>query len=88
MVASSMFKVYVANLPWSVDDSELFALFAEFGKVKDARVVTDKENQRSRGFGFVSYDTREDAEAAIKASAGREHKGRRLTVELAKPKQR
>lgn len=82
-----MFKVYVANLPWSVDDSELFALFDQFGKVKDARVVTDKESGRSRGFGFVSYDLKEDADKAITAMTGRDHKGRRLTVELAKPKQ-
>ena len=46
-------KMYVGNLPWSVGDSELSDLFAEFGTVESASVVTDRESGRSRGFGFV-----------------------------------
>ena len=46
-------KMYVGNLPWSVGDAELNELFAEFGAVESASVVTDRETGRSRGFGFV-----------------------------------
>lgn len=58
-------KLYVGNLSWGVDDSALESLFGEQGKVMDARVVYDRESGRSRGFGFVTYSTSEEANNAI-----------------------
>ena len=46
-------KLFVGNLPWSVDNSELESLFSDFGSVISANVITDRVSKRSRGFGFV-----------------------------------
>ena len=51
-----MKKLYVGNLPWNVDDGELEALFSAMGTVHSARVITDRDTGRSRGFGFVELD--------------------------------
>ncbi len=59
-------RIYVGNLPFSVTDAELSELFAPFGAVQDARVITDRETGRSRGFGFVEMGD-SDARAAIEA---------------------
>ena len=49
-------KLYVGNLPWSVDNSQLEELFSEFGSVISANVITDRDTKRSRGFGFVELE--------------------------------
>ena len=59
-------KLYVGNLPWSMTDGALETLFAECGPVTSAKVVSDRETGRSRGFGFVEMD-RADAQKAIEA---------------------
>ena len=59
-------KIYVGNLPWSVGDAELNELFAEFGTVESASVVTDRESGRSRGFGFVEMPSNEAQQAISK----------------------
>lgn len=63
-------RVYVGNLSWGVDNLALENLFSEQGKVLEAKVVYDRESGRSRGFGFVTYDTAEAANSAIESLNG------------------
>ena len=79
-------KLYVGNLSYSVGDTELQQLFAAYGTVQSAQVITDRETGRSKGFGFVEMGTTEEANAAIAALNGKENEGRALTVNEAKPK--
>ncbi len=78
-------KLFVGNLPWSVGDAELEAVFAELGEVASARVITDRDTGRSRGFGFVEMDVT-DVNAVISATNGREVDGRPLRVNEAEDK--
>lgn len=80
-------KLYVGNLPWSVNDSELNALFAEFGSVESATVVTDRESGRSRGFGFVEMASAHAQEAIAKLN-GHTVDSRQLRVNEAQSKSR
>lgn len=80
-------RIYVGNLPWSVDDNELLLLFSKFGNVAEAKVITERETGRSRGFGFVKM-SQEAAEEAIRGLNGYEHKGRPLTVNVARERSR
>ena len=73
-------KIYVGNLPWRATDAQLTQLFSAHGEVSEARVVTDRETGRSRGFAFVSMATAEAARAAIAALNGHNHEGRALVV--------
>ncbi len=80
-------KLYVGGLSYSVTDSQLQALFAGQGTVESAKVITDRDTNRSRGFGFVEMSTQEEAEKAIAALNGIQHEGRTLTVNLSKPRE-
>lgn len=80
-------KLYVGNLSYDVQDSDLQELFAQYGTVTSARVVTDRDSGRSKGFGFVEFSTDEEAQAAISALNGQEVGGRALTVNEARPKE-
>lgn len=80
-------KLFVGNLPWSVGDADLEDLFADQGTVQSARVITDRETGRSRGFGFVELET-EDVNAVIDAVNGKEIEGRQLRVNRAEEKAR
>ena len=80
-------KLYVGNLPWSVTDSDLEELFAQYGAVQSAQVVTDRESGRSRGFGFVEMATDGGAQAIAKLN-GHEIDSRALRVNEAQSKQR
>ena len=77
-------NIYVGNLPWSIDDSGLEQVFAEHGTVTSAKVVTDRETNRSRGFGFVEMS--DGAENAIQALNDAEVDGRKLVVNESRPK--
>lgn len=72
-------KLFVGSLPWSIGDSELEALFEKHGIVQSARVITDRETGRSRGFGFVEMETN-DLAALISATDGQEVEGRTIRV--------
>jgi RNA recognition motif-containing protein len=72
-------KLFVGSLPWSIGDSELEELFQQHGTVQSARVITDRETGRSRGFGFVEMDTNDPA-ALISATDGQEVGGRTIRV--------
>jgi cold-inducible RNA-binding protein len=80
-------NLYVGNLSYAVNDAELEALFATYGKVDSARVITDRDTGRSKGFGFVEMSDDNEAQAAIDALNGTEHNGRTLTVNEAKPRE-
>ena len=72
-------KIYVGNLPWSTTEEELKNLFERFGTVVSAKVITDRDTGRSRGFGFVEMEP-QDADSAIEAMNGTEVDGRALRV--------
>ena len=72
-------NLFVGNLPWSVGDAELEEVFASPGQVESARVITDRDTGRSRGFGFVEMQV-DDVAAVISATNGREVDGRPLRV--------
>lgn len=63
-------RIYVGNLSWGVDDLALETLFSEQGKVTEARVIYDRETGRSRGFGFVTYNSAEEVNRAIESLDG------------------
>lgn len=79
-------KLYVGNLSFGIGDSNLQELFTPFGTVASAKVITDRETGRAKGFGFVEMGTDEEAAAAIAGLNGKEIEGRALTVNEARPK--
>jgi RNA recognition motif-containing protein len=78
-------KLYVGNLPFSVDDAVLNQTFSDFGQVQSAKIITDRDTGRSKGFGFVEMSTDQEAENAISQMNGADWEGRKLTVNEAKP---
>ena len=80
-------NIYVGNLPFSVGDQDLEAHFAEFGEVSSARVISDRDTGRSKGFGFVEMPNQAEAEEAIKQLNGRELEGRDIRVNEARPRE-
>jgi len=79
-------NIYVGNLPFSTTDDELQDLFSQFGEVRRAQIITDRESGRSRGFGFVEMDDDEAAQEAMAALNAQQYGGRSLTVNEARPK--
>src|SRR5436190_106064 len=80
-------KLYVGNLSYSTDSSELEQLFSQHGTVTSAQIISDRDTGRSKGFGFVEMADDAQAQAAIAALNGQEHDGRALTVNEAKPRE-
>jgi superfamily II DNA/RNA helicase len=78
-------SVYIANLPWSVDEEGLAEMFGQYGEVQQATLITDRRSGRSKGFGFVDMPE-QPARKAIKALNGKSMSGRDLTVRFAKPR--
>jgi cold-inducible RNA-binding protein len=81
-----LMNIYVGNLPFNTGDSDLRDLFSQVGAVISARVITDRETSRSRGFGFVEMSSAEEAKQAIQRFHGYNMGGRDLTVNEAKPR--
>jgi RNA recognition motif-containing protein len=81
-------KLYVGNLPYTIDDSQLQEEFSKFGAVSSARVVTDRETGRSKGFGFVEMESDSEADMAIEKMNGTPMGGRNLNVSEARPQER
>ena len=77
-------KLFVGSLPWSVNDEELKETFEKHGTVISAKVVTDRDTRRSRGFGFVEMESSSDASNAIRALNDSELNGRNIVVNEAK----
>lgn len=79
-------NIYVGNLPYKLSDDELREAFEVHGAVDSARIITDRETGRSKGFGFVEMADDEASKAAIEALNGQELSGRKLTVNEARPR--
>jgi cold-inducible RNA-binding protein len=79
-------KLFVGNLPYRIESAALGEMFAEFGEIQEATVITDKFTGRSKGFGFVLMGDAEQAQKAIKAMDGKDLDGRPLKVNVARPK--
>ncbi len=77
-------KLFVGSLPWSVNDEELKETFEKHGTVISAKVIEDRDTNRSRGFGFVEMESSSDANDAIKALNDSELNGRNIVVNEAK----
>jgi cold-inducible RNA-binding protein len=80
-------KLYVGNLTYNVNESDLEALFTPFGTVQSAQTIVDRDTNRSKGFGFVEMSSDAEAQAAIQGLNAHEHDGRNLTVNEAKPRE-
>ncbi len=80
-----MKTIYVGNLPYSSDETEVRNLFAQYGDVNSVKLITDRETGRFRGFGFVEMND-EDAIAAIEALDGKDFGGRGLRINEARPR--
>jgi RNA recognition motif-containing protein len=79
-------KLFVGNLPYSMADDQVQALFAPHGNIVSANIVKDKFSGRSKGFAFVEYDSDEAAMAAMQALDGSEQEGRKIVVKEALPR--
>jgi len=78
--------MYVSNLSFHTTDDDLRVLFEKFGTVSSAKVITDRESGRSRGFGFVEMDNTDEANTAMKSLDNKEIEGRTMNVSVAKEK--
>lgn len=83
-----MFKLFIGGLPFTTTDDELQEAFAAFGNVESAKVITDRETGKSRGFGFVEYNSQEEADEAVKGQDGKEFGGRTIHVSIARERER
>lgn len=77
----------MGSLPWAIDNQKLGELFSQFGEVVDAVVLKDKMTGRSRGFGFVEMANEEQAKKAMEALNGSDMEGRKIVVNIARPKE-
>jgi RNA recognition motif-containing protein len=80
-------RLYVGNLSFNVSSADLEQLFAQFGTVESAQVVQDRDTGRSKGFGFVEMGDDNAAQEAIRGLHEKEHEGRPLTVNEARPRE-
>jgi len=78
-------KIYVGNLPFSMDDGKLQEIFAPYGEIEEANVISDKRSGRSKGFGFVTFKDDESAKKAISEMNDKDVEGRKLKVNEAQP---
>lgn len=82
-----MYKLFVGGLPFATTDEELSELFSAHGTVSYAKVITDRDTGRSKGFGFVEFENDDEGKAAEKAMNGTEINGRSITVNEARPRE-
>ena len=80
-------NIFIAGLSYNISDSDLTELFAEYGEVASARVISDRETGRSKGYGFVEMADEEAGDKAIAALNEAEVDGRKLAVSVARPKE-
>jgi RNA recognition motif-containing protein len=80
-------KLYVGNLSYGVTEDQLRELFSQAGQIKDVVVITDRETGRSKGFGFVEMSTDAEAQKAIQMFNNQELDGRRMMVNVARPRE-
>lgn len=80
-------NLFIGSLAYATTDDGLLAFFQQIGPVKSARVITDRETGRSKGFGFVEFESDDDNQKAIDQLNGKELDGRAITVGLARPRE-
>lgn len=80
-------KLYVGNLSFSANDDTLITMFSKFGTVDSAKVIMDRDTNRSKGFGFVEMSSSNEAQKAIESLNGTEVEGRPITVNEARPQE-
>ena len=80
-------KLYVGNLSYSMTEQDLRDLFSQAGEIQDVMLIVDRDTRRSKGFGFVEFVTEADANKAIEMFHDQEYQGRRLTVNIARPRE-
>ncbi|MEN6619085.1 MAG: RNA-binding protein [Rikenellaceae bacterium] len=80
-------NIFISNLSYGVNDADLKELFGEFGEITSAKVITDRETGRSRGFGFVEMPNEAEGEKAIKELNQGQYDGKVINVNVAKPKE-
>jgi RNA recognition motif-containing protein len=80
-------NIYVGNLSYEVSENDLTEVFEEYGAVSSSRVITDKYNGRSKGFGFVTMENNDEANRAIKELNGAVYEQRDMVVNEAKPRE-
>ncbi len=81
-------KLYVGNLPYTVTESALSDKFAAYGTVESAKLITDRETGRSKGFGFIEMASDSEAQAAIEKVNGTDYDGRPMKVNEARPQEK
>uniref|UniRef100_A0A803LDQ8 RRM domain-containing protein n=2 Tax=Chenopodium quinoa TaxID=63459 RepID=A0A803LDQ8_CHEQI len=79
MSADAEYRCFVGGLAWATTDQGLSQAFSQYGDIVDSKVISDRETGRSRGFGFVTFDTKEALDAAIQGMNGSELDGRQIT---------
>jgi RNA recognition motif-containing protein len=80
-------KLYVGNLPWAVTNETLHDMFASYGEIVEAIVISDRMSGRSKGFGFVTFANEADAEKAVAEMHDKELEGRKIVVNVARPRE-
>ncbi|KAA6303522.1 MAG: hypothetical protein EZS26_000073 [Candidatus Ordinivivax streblomastigis] len=80
-------NIFIAGLSFKVNDADLANLFEEYGPISSARVITDRQTGRSKGYGFVEIESEETANKAIEELNGAEYDGRTISVSEARPKE-
>ena len=80
-------KVYVGNLSYNVSEQDLRELFSQAGEIKEIILITDRDTRRPKGFGFVEMMTQAEAEKAVQMFNDQELDGRRMIVNLARPRE-
>ncbi|MDO4671794.1 RNA recognition motif domain-containing protein [Falsiporphyromonas endometrii] len=80
-------NIFVSNINYRTLEESLLDLFAAFGEVSSARIITDRETGRSRGFGFVEMENDAEAQSAINELDGKEFEGKELRVSVARPRE-
>jgi RNA recognition motif-containing protein len=78
-------KVFVGGLPFSTTEEELREVFSQVGNVTSAKIILDRETNRSRGFGFVEFESEADAQASVEKLNGTMIGDRKITVNIARP---
>lgn len=79
-------NIFVAGLSYQISEADLKELFEEYGSVSSAKIVTDRETRRSKGYGFVEMENEEEGQRAIEELNGAEYDGRTLSVSVARPR--
>ena len=79
-------NIFIAGLSYQINDADLKQLFEEYGTISSAKVITDRDTGRSKGFGFVEMDDDSEGQRAIEELNGAEYDGRTLSVSVARPR--